>query len=127
MKTNFNRILAGLSLTALSALIISCGKETSPTTGWNYNDPENGGFQVYEYEEQETGPGLIFIQGGTFSMGRAEQDVTYDWNNIPRRVTVSAFYIDETEITNINYIEYLYWTARVFNADYPEVLKKATP
>jgi gliding motility-associated lipoprotein GldJ len=60
-------------------------------------------------------------------MGRAEQDVTYDWNNIPRRVTVSSFYMDETEITNNHYREYLYWTRNVFGADYPEVYKKALP
>ena len=29
-------------------------------------------------------------------MGRTEQDITQDWNNIPRRVTVSSFYMDET-------------------------------
>ena len=38
-----------------------------------------------------TGPGLMFIEGGTFSMGRVEQDVMYEWNNVPRRVTVSSF------------------------------------
>ena len=79
------------------------------------------------YDEQETGPGLVLIEGGTFSMGRTEQDITQDWNNIPRRVTVSSFYIDETEVANVHYLEYLYWVSRVFSADYPEVYKKALP
>ena len=60
-------------------------------------------------------------------MGRTEQDITQDWNNIPRRVTVSSFYIDETEVANVHYLEYLYWVSRVFSADYPEVYKKALP
>jgi formylglycine-generating enzyme required for sulfatase activity len=47
-----------------------------------------GGFEKTPYEEQETGPGLILIEGGTFAMGRTEQDITIDWDNIPRRVTV---------------------------------------
>ena len=34
-----------------------------------------------------------------------------DWDNIPRRITVTSFYMDETEIANLNYREYLYWTA----------------
>jgi len=109
------------------AFLLSCGKETSQMTGWNYNDPKNGGFEVVPYEEQETGPGLILIQGGTFSMGRVEQEVNYDWNNIPRRVTVSSFYLDESEVANVHYREYLYWITRVFGADYPEVVKKALP
>jgi gliding motility-associated lipoprotein GldJ len=108
-------------------LLASCSKEKSSVTGWNYNDPKNGGFEVVPYDEQETGPGLVLIEGGTFTMGRTEQEITQDWNNIPRRVTVSSFYIDETEIANVHYLEYLYWLSRVFSADYPEVYKRALP
>jgi sulfatase modifying factor 1 len=112
---------------AATITLASCAHERSSVTGWNYNDPKNGGFEVMPYEEQETGPGLVFIEGGTFSMGRAEDDVMYDWNNVPRRVTVSSFYIDETEVTNTNYREYLYWTARVFGPNYPQIYVKALP
>ena len=115
------------SLLAVALLIASCGKEKSSVTGWNYNDPKNGGFEVVPYDEQETGPGLVLIEGGTFTMGRTEQDITQDWNNIPRRATVSSFYMDETEVANIHYLEYLYWISRVFAMDYPEVYKKALP
>jgi len=105
----------------------SCSKERSPVTAWEYNEPKNGGFEVAPYEEQETGPGLILIEGGTFTMGRAEQDVTYDWNAIPRRVSVSSFYMDQTEIRNLDYLEYLHWTERVFGANFYDVVKKAYP
>jgi gliding motility-associated lipoprotein GldJ len=76
--------------------------------------------------EQETGPGLVFIEGGTFTMGRVSQDVMNDWNNIPRRVTVESFYMDETEISNVVYKEYLHWIKRVY-VSYPEVYRKALP
>jgi len=114
--------------TAATMSIVSCGpKLSSQSTGWDYNNPENGGFEYYgDFYEQETGPGLVFVEGGTFTMGRVEQDVLYDWNNIPRRVTVSSFYMDETEVRNVDYREYLYWIDRVF-VDYPEVYKKALP
>lgn len=105
----------------------SCGYERSGVTGWNYNDSKNGGFQKVPYEEQETGPGLVLIEGGTFTMGRIEQDVMYDWYNVPRRVTVSSFYMDETEVRNFDWLEYLYWLNRVYGADYPMVYKKALP
>lgn len=107
--------------------IVSCGRERSPVTAWEYNQPKNGGFEVVPYEEQETGPGLILVEGGTFTMGRVEQDVAYDWNNIPRRVTVSSFYIDQTEVRNLDYLEYLHWTFRVFGPNFYEVYKKALP
>ncbi|MES2286836.1 MAG: SUMF1/EgtB/PvdO family nonheme iron enzyme [Bacteroidota bacterium] len=105
----------------------SCAKERSPITAWEYNNPKNGGFEVIPYEEQETGPGLVLVQGGSFTMGRAEQDVTYDWNSIPRRVTVSSFYMDQTEVRNLDYLEYIHWTTRVFAANFYDVLKKAMP
>lgn len=106
--------------------IFGSKKKASPTTGWEYNDPQNGGFEVSNYTEQETGPGLIFIEGGTFVMGQSDEDPLYEYNNPPRRVTVRSFYMDETEVTNLDYLEYLYWLQRVF-ISYPEVYRKALP
>ena len=108
-------------------IFLSCGYEKSSTTGWNYNDPSNGGFQKVPFEEQETGPNLVLVEGGSFTMGRVEQDFMYDWNNVPRRVTVSSYYLDQTEISNLNWGEYLYWVKRVYGVDYPELYKKALP
>jgi gliding motility-associated lipoprotein GldJ len=99
---------------------------SSHSTGWSYGDPDNGGFQADQNYKQETGPGLVFIQGGTFTMGRVEQDVMYNWDNTPRRVTVASFYMDETEVSNLDYREYLYWLKRVYpNA--PEKYRAALP
>ncbi len=118
-----------LSFLGIAGIVIlgSCSHERSSVTGWNLNDPKNGGYEVSHNDEQETGPGLVFIEGGTFTMGRSQDDVMYEWNNVPRRVTVSSFYMDETEVTNVNYREYLYWTSRVFNGNYPQIYTKTLP
>jgi len=110
----------------MTGLISSCSYEKSSVTGWDYNNPAYGGFQKVPYEEQETGPGLILIEGGTFTMGRVEQEMPQNGDNVPRRVTVSSFYLDETEITNFNWCEYLYWVGRTYT-DFPMVYKKALP
>ena len=123
MKLKF---LFPVILILATIVLSSCETKTSSTTGWDYNNPENGGFQYVFEEEQETGPGLVLVEGGTYSMGRVEQDVLYSWNNIPRRVTVSSFYMDETEVKNVDYREYIYWLRRVF-IDYPEVSIMALP
>jgi formylglycine-generating enzyme len=122
-------LIYGLSLALLSLSVVACKskKEQSSTTGWNYNDQKWGGFEKVDYEGQATGPNLVLIEGGTFTMGLTEQDATYEWNNIARRVTVSSFYMDETEVANIDYREYLYWLWRVFGEQYPEVPRNATP
>lgn len=117
-----------ISLLIAGVLLLgSCKKEASKSTGWEYNNSKNGGFEVRPYAEQQTGPGLVFIEGGTFTMGVSQDDVMFDWNNQPRRVTVASFYMDETEVRNIDYLEYLYWLDRVYSADYPGVYRKALP
>jgi len=104
------------------------GKDSnvSSATGWEYNNPDYGGFEVTLGAEQKTGPGLVLIEGGRFTMGQVQQDVMFDWNNKPRTVTVSSFYMDETEIRNVDYREYLFWLRRVYK-DYPEVFRRALP
>ena len=105
-----NLAILTILVVALSSCSLFKGKGgDSRTTGWEYNNPENGGFEVSEVRDQPTGPGLIFIEGGTFVMGATEDDINYEWNNFPRRLTVSSFYIDETEVSNLDYLEYLYW------------------
>lgn len=123
-----NLLKFGAYVFVIAALLSSCkSKERSSTTGWKYNDTKWGGFEKLDYEGQMTGPNLVLVEGGTFTMGVVDQDVTYEWNNISRRVTVSSFYMDETEVSNLNYREYLYWLDRVFGENYPEVYFDALP
>ncbi|MCW5899169.1 MAG: SUMF1/EgtB/PvdO family nonheme iron enzyme [Flavobacteriales bacterium] len=114
-------------ITACGALLSACQFEKSGATGWNYNDSKNGGFEKVGFEEQENGPGLVLIEGGQFTMGRVTDDLRHEWDNVPRTVTVSSYYMDEVEVTNFFWLEYLYWLERVFAADYPEIHKKALP
>lgn len=125
MRNNLTYLTCFIFITCLFS---SCGTEyeTSSITGWDYNNPKNGGFQKVPYSEQETGPGLILIEGGTFTMGRVEQDVTYENHNIPRRVSISSFYMDETEISNFHWCEYMYWVRRTYT-DFPMVYKNSLP
>ncbi len=105
-------------------------KDKSDVTGWNYNDKNMGGYQVAKSKEQGLGPGLVFVQGGTFTMGQTDEDVMGDWNNIPRRVSVPSFYMDKTEVANVHYREYLYWLNKVFDASDPAnqpILNAALP
>ena len=116
-----------LGAVALVALTVSCRvNESSSATGWDYNNPGMGGFEKFPFEEQETGPGLVLVEGGTFTMGRVDDDVMRDWNNRPRRVTVSSFYMDQTEVTNFHWLEYLYWVQRAYET-YPMIYKNALP
>ena len=102
-----------------TTLLVSCNKsrnynDSSRATGWKVNAKE-GGFQYNpEAKEQETGPGLVFIEGGTFTKGKVQDDPMRDWNNTPNQQHVQSFYMDETEVTNLMYSEYLHWLKKLF-------------
>ncbi|MBV42195.1 MAG: gliding motility lipoprotein GldJ [Crocinitomicaceae bacterium] len=127
INTNMNWRLSTFTVIALATLISGCSGERSGATGWAYNSSQNGGFERQPFFEQETAPGLVFIEGGTFTMGQVEEDLSMEWDNIPRRVTVSSFYMDETEVTNSFWLEYLFWLQRVYGDSYPEVVDRALP
>jgi sulfatase modifying factor 1 len=128
--TRFNMNFSKESLWSVGAallMMVSCSKQKSSVTGWEYNNKKNGGFEVVDYKGQATGPGLTLVEGGTFVMGNTENDVMYDHHNVARRITISSFYMDETEVANVHYREYLYWLSRVYGTDFPDVIKRALP
>jgi len=108
----------------------SSSKNTSAATGWKINDP-NGGFQYNSsFTKQETAPGLVLVEGGTFTMGKVQDDPMHDWNNTPSQQHVQSFYMDETEVTNMMYMEYLDWVKRVFppaDENYKHIYEGALP
>lgn len=118
-----------LLMVATVLMLASCGskKGSSATTGWNYNDPQWGGFELSSYSEQPTAPGLVFIEGGSFVMGRVSEDTRYQWDNVAHTVTVSSFYIDETEVSNLQYREFTYWMHRIFGEEFPDKVRAVMP
>ena len=107
-------------LVSMSIVFTGCSRNgssksgESSATGWKIG--EKGGFDYKgkNYKDQIQGPNLILIHGGTYTKGRVQDDVMRDWNNAQTRMQVRSFYMDETEVTNLMYIEYLDWLKRVF-------------
>ena len=121
-----NKIFRWSFIALFSLSMLGCSKPSSKYgnssrgTGWQINAKE-GGFQYNtRFKEQETAPGLVFVEGGTYTMGKVQDDVMHDWNNTPNQQHVQSFYIDETEVTNLMYLEYLDWIKRVYPPENPE-------
>lgn len=103
-----------------SVIMSSCSSGGNPTsvtpggastvTGMAYN--EEDGFQVNPYQGQPQGPNLVFIEGGRTVLGSFEEDLLKTQDNIERTVTVASFYMDETEIANIHWLEYMFYIKR---------------
>ncbi len=111
-------------------LLNSCGmpkaEDYSVTTGWAINWQQNGGFEAKlkngssednAWKGTKIPSNMVFVQGGTFVMGKTQEDVMQDGNNFQKEATVSSFWMDQTEITNLQYREYTDWMQRVFWED----------
>jgi len=122
-----NNYLKALLFLAISSVVLSAcslfgrggGKPTaqnpgqvSTATGLGFNNDDEGGFMVNAYEGQPDAPNMVFIEGGRTVMGSFEEDVMSFRDNIERTVSVASFYMDETEIANIHWLEYLHYLAR---------------
>lgn len=123
---NKGRILAILLVTFSVTLMTSCGgggsgrkkgggtKNFTSSTGWKPNDQKGWFFSGKKKPNVKAWPGMVYIEGGSFTMGLVKDDVMHDWNNTPKRMQVRSFFIGETEITNYHYREYLTWLKVVF-------------
>jgi gliding motility-associated lipoprotein GldJ len=135
MKIKKIMALKLLVVVALTIGFTGCSKKGSTkggssATGWKIND-KKGGFQFNDkFKKQETPPGMVPVEGGTFTMGKVQDDVMHDWNNSPNQQHVQSFFMDETEVTNKMYSEYLYWVKTVFpptEENYKNIYNGAIP
>lgn len=53
--------------------------------------------------------GMLYIPMGSFVMGPSDQDAPYSYTTTAKTVSVQAFYMDQTEITNNEYRQFVYW------------------
>ena len=53
--------------------------------------------------------GMTLVEGGAYIMGKSDEDVAQLQNAQARTVTVPSFYMDETEITNGEYRQFVNW------------------
>ena len=118
----------------IAGFLASCGKKgrtSSELTGWNFNDPTYGGFTANtNYKGQKVPPGMVLIEGGTFTMGRVQDDVMFDWNTTPTKQQIRSFYMDQAEVTNLEYLFYLQYLEKVFppqDDNYRKIYQAALP
>ena len=100
------------------SLLVSCNSardNKSSLTGWNFNDPKYGSYiKGTSFQGQKVPDGMVAIEGGSFTMGQVQDDVMFDWNTTPQQMHVRSFYLDETEVTNSEYLLFLQVTKDVF-------------
>tara|TARA_B100000575_G_scaffold33462_1_gene22486 strand:- start:509 stop:1729 length:1221 start_codon:yes stop_codon:yes gene_type:complete len=126
MKVSYYIILTLVGLVLEGCSILPFGNSnpsarnpgsTSTTTNLEYfsdafAEEDEEGFVVADFGGQTPGPNQVFVQGGRAVLGTYEEDVFFTHDNVERTVTVQSFYLDQTEIANIHWLEYLFYIQR---------------
>ncbi|MDR1543358.1 MAG: SUMF1/EgtB/PvdO family nonheme iron enzyme [Prevotellaceae bacterium] len=117
-----------LGMMLLAAILIGCGSKSpvsltsSEKTGWEYNKPDRGFFNVKTQYDGKVPPGTIYVSTNSFVKGQNEDPVSSPSNDLKRRVGVDGFFMDECEVTNINWREYEAWMRGVYKHDPRQIL-----
>lgn len=82
-------------------MITSCKTST--------NNGELIGARLNKLKTNKTPYGMVLVPGGTFIMGQSDEDITYAQTAQNRQVTIAPFYIDDTEISNSEYRQFVQW------------------
>lgn len=95
-KLLFFLLLAG----TLTITVSSCGKKQNGQLIGSKNRPSWKGINPY---------GMVYIPSGVFHAGSSDQDVAQTLTNRPKQMSIQGFYMDDTEITNNEYRQFIDW------------------
>lgn len=92
-----------LLVATASMSLVSCMSSRGGSTGG-----EVTGVGGYSWAEP-TPYGMVLIDRGAYAMGPAKDDSVWGIKGDPRGVSVDAFWMDETEVTNSKYKQFVFW------------------
>ncbi|NNF21288.1 MAG: SUMF1/EgtB/PvdO family nonheme iron enzyme [Saprospiraceae bacterium] len=81
-------------------MLSSCGRDGSgeligvqDRPGWNGINPF----------------GMVYVPSGTLTIGQSDQDIFSTYTQRPKQISIAGFFMDDTEITNNEYRQFVYW------------------
>lgn len=88
-------------LSVVILVLAGCGKpsDTGELTG------VSDGRKYFEPDPY----GMVFVPQGSFNMGPSDQDVAWAQNSLSKTVSIAAFWMDDSEITNDEYRQFVKW------------------
>lgn len=88
-----------LLLCFIASVLVSCNKSSGHLTGVL-------GRPVYQ---PDLPLGMVYIHAGSYQMGDSDEDVPFMQVTNTKTVSIPAFYMDQTEISNNEYRQFVYW------------------
>ena len=97
-----NMILLG----TIALLAASCGKLGKSSKG-TPNDGQLHGVSLGKKYTVARPLGMVYVPQGTFHMGPSDEDISYSFTSRNRQISISGFWMDATEITNMEYRQFV--------------------
>ena len=102
MRLYLNKSVCAFLFASFVMFLVGC-KGSKNTNG------ELVGIYLDQLRDSKVPYGMVLIPGGTFIMGQSDEDITFSQNAQNRQVTIAPFYMDDTEISNSEYRQFVYW------------------
>ena len=81
-------------------LLSSCGRDESGQLIGVQDRPGWNGINPY---------GMVYVPSGTLTIGQSDQDIFQNYTQRPKQISIAGFFMDDTEITNNEYRQFVYW------------------
>ena len=91
------------AIIVLLAIFTSCGKSVGSSIGGEVTGEKSSSWA------EPTPYGMVLVSRGSIEMGPAESDSLWDIKANPKGVSVDNFWMDETEVTNSKYRQFVHW------------------
>jgi len=96
----YNRTVKFIGFAILLLTICSCGREESGQLVGVLERPSWNSINPY---------GMVYVPSGTLHIGQSDQDVMSSYTQRPKSISIQGFFMDDTEITNNEYRQFVYW------------------
>ena len=97
-----------LVLLLLFVFALGCGSKGNQAVTGKKSKGELVGIKGKKYYPEKPF-GMVLVPGGAYIMGKSDDDLPAIEDAPTKTVTVRSFYMDETEITNAEYRQFVYW------------------
>ena len=103
LQSKFKMLTVTMIAVVASSAFVSCMSTRGSSSGG-----EVTGVGGYAYAEPAP-YGMVLVDRGAYKMGPAENDSVWGIKADQRGVSVDAFWMDETEVTNSKYKQFVFW------------------
>ncbi|MEL6971790.1 MAG: SUMF1/EgtB/PvdO family nonheme iron enzyme [Bacteroidota bacterium] len=92
--------LSKIALALLVLVLVACGRSESGEITGVLDRPSWKGINPF---------GMVYVPSGTLHIGPSDQDVANTYVQRQKAISISGFYMDETEITNNEYRQFVFY------------------